>query len=185
TFGRAVIRSFSHNVADLSKLSARDFEDILQCCMPCFEGLFPEQHDKAIQELLFTMSYWHSLAKLRMHTESTLQVLEQVTVLLGQRLRLFASATSTDPGLVAYETDREYQARGRAFQRRQAQQPSTGASLGGKRRKIFNLITAKLHFLGYYILHIRIHGTTDGFTTHIVSCRLSLKISPRALICAL
>jgi hypothetical protein len=29
-FGRSTIRRFSHNVADLKKLAARDYEDILQ-----------------------------------------------------------------------------------------------------------------------------------------------------------
>jgi len=32
TFGRDTIRKFSANVSDLSKLAARDFEDILQVC---------------------------------------------------------------------------------------------------------------------------------------------------------
>jgi hypothetical protein len=34
-FGTA-IRRFTHNVADMNKLAARDFEDILQVCPVCF-----------------------------------------------------------------------------------------------------------------------------------------------------
>jgi hypothetical protein len=37
-FGRGTIRRFIHNVADLKKLAARDFEDILQVI--CFIGDF-------------------------------------------------------------------------------------------------------------------------------------------------
>lgn len=33
-FGRSTIRRFTHDVADLKKLAARDFEDILQVCRP-------------------------------------------------------------------------------------------------------------------------------------------------------
>ncbi|EEB97945.1 hypothetical protein MPER_02637, partial [Moniliophthora perniciosa FA553] len=39
TFGRSVIRRFHNNISEMKKLAARDFEDILQCAMRCFEGL--------------------------------------------------------------------------------------------------------------------------------------------------
>ncbi|KAK0238221.1 hypothetical protein EDD85DRAFT_769932, partial [Armillaria nabsnona] len=31
---------FKKNVSDMKNFAARDYEDILQCAMPCFEGLF-------------------------------------------------------------------------------------------------------------------------------------------------
>ncbi|KIJ57965.1 hypothetical protein HYDPIDRAFT_34453 [Hydnomerulius pinastri MD-312] len=150
-FGRSTIRRFAHNVADLTKLAARDYEDILRCCIPCFEGLFSSPHNETILSLLYIMCYWHSLAKLRMHTDSTLKILDDVTILLGQHLHNFANNTCED--FETYETDREYQARARAPQ------------VGGKRRKFFNLATSKLHALGDYSAQIQLFGTTDSFTT--------------------
>ena len=43
--------------------------------------------------LLFTCAYWHGLAKLRMHTDETLTLLDTVTERLGQRLRRFQLKT--------------------------------------------------------------------------------------------
>ncbi|KAG8958343.1 hypothetical protein FRC05_009001, partial [Tulasnella sp. 425] len=83
-FGRDTIRKFIYNVSELKQLAARDFEDILQCAIPAFEGLFPEPIDCKIQELLFVLADWHSLAKLRLHTDSTLGQLEAATRVLGQ-----------------------------------------------------------------------------------------------------
>jgi hypothetical protein len=43
--------------------------------MPCFEGLFPPTAENVILDLLFMLATWHALAKLRMHTTSTLSFL--------------------------------------------------------------------------------------------------------------
>jgi len=43
------------------------------------------------------------------------------------------------------------------------------SSSGGRRQKIFNLFTVKLHFLGDYVRHIRLFGTTDSYSTQLVS----------------
>jgi hypothetical protein len=40
TFGADTIRRFSTNIAELNKLAARDFEDILQVCMDSLKVLF-------------------------------------------------------------------------------------------------------------------------------------------------
>jgi len=84
------IRRFEANVSDLSKLAARNYEDILQCSIPCFEGLFPEPHNSTILDLLYIVRYWHSLAKLHMHTDTSLRVFREVTAMLGDGLRYFA-----------------------------------------------------------------------------------------------
>ncbi|KAH7924391.1 hypothetical protein BV22DRAFT_1195981 [Leucogyrophana mollusca] len=176
TFGRSTIRRFARNVADLTRLAARDYEDILQCCIPCFDGLFPAPHNESILSLLYILAYWHSLAKLRMHTESSLKVLDQATVLLGQRLRFFADETCKHFRTV--ETDKEYAARSRATQREKAraqqitssEQPQSAPPLqgsSGKRAKSFSLATSKLHALGDYTQQIRYFGTTDSFSSQI------------------
>jgi hypothetical protein len=43
-FGPSTIRRFAHNVADLSKLAARDFEDILQVRLLCHVTQAPIAH---------------------------------------------------------------------------------------------------------------------------------------------
>ncbi|KAH7919092.1 hypothetical protein BV22DRAFT_1185026, partial [Leucogyrophana mollusca] len=177
-FGRSTIWRFARNVADMSKLAARDFEDILQCCIPCFDGLFPAPHNDTILELLYVMAYWHSLAKLRMHTDSSLKLLELATTLLGQRIRFFAEDTSKHFRTI--ETDKEYRARMRATQRRCEKAAGTVssnpgpalsdaatsvASMGSKQPRSFSLQTSKLHALGDYVRQIRQFGTTDSFST--------------------
>jgi hypothetical protein len=64
-----------------------------QCAIPVFDGLLPEPHNRQVQQLLFTMAHWHGLAKLRMHTDLTLDVMDRITVMLGKKLRLFQQET--------------------------------------------------------------------------------------------
>ncbi len=93
TFGRDTIRRFSNSVSELKKLGARDYENILQvfqknsknlalslictfkCSIPVFEGLLPDKHSDILMDLLFILAHWHALAKLRQHTELTLNIL--------------------------------------------------------------------------------------------------------------
>ena len=179
----------------MKKLAARDFEDILQvsvvcmvcqytatesvlfqCCIPCFEGLLPAPHDGSVQKLLYLASYWHSLAKLRVHSETTLKVLDHATALFARALRRFKEVTC--PCFNTVETDCEYQARRRTAEQRLSRQQtsavhSTSPSHGdrGKRPKSFNLLTSKLHAVGDYIEMIKMFGTTDPYSTQIVSVR--------------
>ncbi|KAJ7163030.1 hypothetical protein C8R46DRAFT_813181, partial [Mycena filopes] len=61
TFGRSTIRRFHTNVSDMRKMAAQDFEDILQCYIPVFEGLLPEPHNTIVLDLLYTFAYWHAV----------------------------------------------------------------------------------------------------------------------------
>ena len=106
TFGSDTIRMFSHNVSELKQLAARDYEDILQvstrvwslwrciddyqCAIPVFEGLLPDHEDNAkLIHLLFILAYWHGLAKLRIHTDKTIAILQEVTKIFGAIIRDF------------------------------------------------------------------------------------------------
>jgi len=109
-------------------MAARDFEDLLQvcipfyviiswltpgcqCAIPVFDGLLPEPHNSAILRLLFVCAHWHGLAKLRMHTDATLDILDQTTSRLGAEFRKF-----TDKTCAAFNTrelPREVEARKR------------------------------------------------------------------------
>ena len=64
-----------------------------QCVIPVFDGLLNDEDHATVLDLLFELATWHALAKLHLHTDSTLQSLEGSTTRLGQALRKFASTT--------------------------------------------------------------------------------------------
>jgi len=109
-----------------------------------------------------------------MHTDSSLEVLDIITIAFGQKLRNFAEETCKNFDTV--ETDKEYQARKRAEARRESRSGGDGdeesGTSSGKRSRRFNLTTPKLHFLGDYVSQIQALGTTDSFTSQIVSMDL-------------
>jgi hypothetical protein len=136
-----------------------------------FEGLLPEPHNKIVMDLLFELATWHAMAKLRLHTETTLHLLDHSTTRLGQCLRRFQMETCA-----AYNTKelpREEAARGR----RKAAMAAKGKGRdkadqtpkAPKGRK-FNLNTFKLHSLGDYVQAIRAYGAADNFTTQLACC---------------
>ncbi|KIL54289.1 hypothetical protein M378DRAFT_19051 [Amanita muscaria Koide BX008] len=167
------IRGFSSNASGMKKLAARDFEDLLQCAIPVFDGLLPAPHDKIVKNLLFELATWHALAKLRLHTESTLRSLETSTKRLGAVLREFKKVTCAV--YITKELPSEEAARGRryaALRSQQAPQPAPEVARGnsakaGKQEKQFNLSTYKLHALGDYPAAIRMFGTSDGYTSQV------------------
>lgn len=159
-----------------------------QCILPCIEGLLPEPHNSSVIELLFVFATWHALAKLHIHTETSLQLLDTTTTALGNALRYFARVTCS--AFDTFETSAEYRKR----QRQQAaatsskphaalpstnhlhQQaatasaaPNNSSSSTGPQRRTFSLKTIKLHFLGDYVSCIKMFGTTDNYNTALVS----------------
>ncbi|KAF9440213.1 hypothetical protein P691DRAFT_650309, partial [Macrolepiota fuliginosa MF-IS2] len=84
TFGSSTIWKFASNASELKKLAARDYEDLLQCAIPVFDGLLPNrQQNSDLLKLLYRVAEWHGYAKLRMHTDTTLSRLEHLTRELG------------------------------------------------------------------------------------------------------
>ncbi|KAG6912370.1 hypothetical protein DXG01_015088, partial [Tephrocybe rancida] len=60
------------------------------CIIPVFDGLLPdEEMNSHILHLLFLMAHWHGLAKLRLHSTPTLDLLNETTTTLGDTLRKF------------------------------------------------------------------------------------------------
>lgn len=131
-------------------------------------------------DLLFELATWHSLAKIRLHTDSTLDALENSATRLGVILRKFESITCTD--FVTTELPSEEANRGRrkaakakkkglgdapVSEKRKGKQRAT--STGPVRRRNFALSTYKLHCLADYPKAIRTFGTTDGLSSQIVS----------------
>jgi hypothetical protein len=177
-------------------------------------------------KLLYRTAEWHALAKLRMHSDSTLLLLEELTKEFGQLIRQFRDLTCSQFKTV--ELSRETAARKRRGAKQQpaassavpgphsssrlahasnpnvgmpssmnsdnvtasaslhsgtgillpAVTPSTDRSQGQPSgesgssprgdKKGLNLFTVKLHFLGDYVRHIRLFGTTDSYSTQLV-----------------
>ncbi|RDB16269.1 hypothetical protein Hypma_003008 [Hypsizygus marmoreus] len=111
TFGRDTIRKFSRNVSELKQMAAWNYEDFLQCAIPVFDGLLPEPHNSQILQLLFHFAFWHGMAKLRLHSELTLAILDKETTILPEKLREFQSDTCL--AFNAKELPREAAARNR------------------------------------------------------------------------
>ncbi|KAJ8494675.1 hypothetical protein ONZ51_g2145 [Trametes cubensis] len=165
TFGRSTIRRFAHNVAEMKRMAARDFEDILQCIIPCIENLVVTEHNETILTLLYHVAYWHALAKMRMHTDRSLALLTDATTILGRALRFFAHVTCA--AFDTKESRSEYDTRKRAEARRQKTIATSLTTLSGRRPRGLNLKVVKLHFLGDYVRTIKRFGTSDSYTTQI------------------
>ena len=136
--------------------------------MPAFEGLFPSEHDQIIQTLLFRLAQWHTLAKLRLHTDHSLKLLDEASRLLGAQLRKFQCFTCTafKTMELASETAARWREKARNLDTTGSSQTSVTSAA---QPKSFNLATYKFHALGDYVHNIRLFGTTDSYTTQLVS----------------
>src|SRR6267154_573890 len=114
-FGRGTIHRFTGNPSAMWKLAARDFEDLLQvttwfqchmstawlitylqCTLPVFEGLLHTQQDNTLlRTLLFDLTMWHAYAKLRLHTDTTLNDFKTLTSTLGRSVHIFIKEVCT------------------------------------------------------------------------------------------
>lgn len=74
-------------------------------------------------KLLFIFGRWHGFAKLRLHTDHTLKMLDDFTVQLGDEMRGFVDKTCAK--IKTKELAREYQAR----KRREARKSQAKATL--------------------------------------------------------
>ncbi|KAH9898500.1 hypothetical protein C8Q73DRAFT_773146 [Cubamyces lactineus] len=160
TYGRSTIRRFSANISDQGKLAARDYEARVKCVMPAIEALMPlAVDDDRVLDVAFDYAAWHALAKLREHTEFTVEGLEVFTIESGKSTRAFAKKTCT--AYATIELPKEAAARGRRTVAR------TGSASTIRKRKNFNYATYKFHAMGDYAAAIRAYGTTDNYSTQI------------------
>ncbi|KAF8474550.1 hypothetical protein JB92DRAFT_3285144 [Gautieria morchelliformis] len=91
------------------RLATHDFEDILLCSIAVFDGLLPSLHDEIVLSLLFIACWFHSLAKLKMHTGVTLMALTTITTMFGRQMRRFKYETCDI--IPTFELNREVSAR--------------------------------------------------------------------------
>jgi len=128
--------------------------------MPCYKGIFPDELDGLIQDLLFTFATWVSYCNLCQQTDSTLATFERQTRELGKFLHKYKKTTSS---IKTVETPTEVETR----MRRDKDLDST------PRTKHFNLINYKNHALGHYPEWIREMGTPDGYNTQPVCLQVT------------
>ena len=150
----------------------------LECSILAFNGLFREEDNRSISELLFLLATWHAYAKLHLHTDTTLGMLETVAKALCQALRQFAAMTC--PRYMTKELPQEVN----AWIKRQQAQATCGARAGNTtsnsvKVKRFNLSTYKIHCIPDYPDAIRKYGTTDSYSTQTVGivCLSAVSIS--------
>lgn len=145
-----------------------------------FDGLLPEPHNRVVMKLLFTFGYWHGLAKLRLQIDETLDLLDGETCTIGKELRAFINKTCAQ--FDTRELRRESEARKRRGKKKADSRVSDGTSsqcpssaepehTSEKESvpKKLNINTFKAHSLGDYSRTIRRLGTTDSYSTVIVS----------------
>jgi len=148
----------------------------LQCAIPVVDGLLPEPYNTIIINLLFELATWHAFGKLRMHTEMTLYHFDNCTTRLGQDIRKFSRDCCAK--FNTYDLPRETAARARRRGAKNAKAGTTSdvaSTSEGRKRCTFNMSTYKLHALGDYVKAIWEFGTTDNYSTQVVSIfKLSL-----------
>jgi hypothetical protein len=134
--------------------------------MPVFKGLFPASHDEVMQSLLFRFAQWHALAKLRMHSESTLSALDETFQRLSRQLCKFWDFTCA--AFTTMELPKEQSARKHNATNKRSGLNNPDPGSGGRKAKKFNLNTYKFHAMGDYLQTIQLFGTIDSFTLQII-----------------
>ena len=132
-----------------------------------------------VSKLLFELATWHGLAKLRLHTDTTLTNLENSSTRLGNLLRKFKNDICS--AYITKDLPSEEAARGRR-QAAKAQKTAeagnlkaagqaTGNALPAKKSKLrtFNMETYKLHSLPDVPGAIRAFGVTENTSTKNVN----------------
>ena len=137
-----------------------------------FEYLLPKKEDRIIRRLLFELATWHGLAKLRLHTETTVTDLENSATRLGKLLRKFKSDVCDN--YVTKDLPSEEAARGRRKAAKalkaggKTKTPAKDSKSSGKKKtkyREFTMETYKLHALPDYPAAIRAFGVTENTST--------------------
>jgi len=151
--------------------------------MPVFEGLLPPRHNEIVLDLLFELATWHAFARLRVHTDSTLDMFQVSTKSLTAAVRRFIREMCES--YMTQELPKETAARGRrtaALTAKRGGRTTKGKTSAAPKGKKFNLETYKYHALADYPETIQMFGTADNYNTQIV-CPLSFGITANYMGC--
>ncbi|KIK93361.1 hypothetical protein PAXRUDRAFT_145232 [Paxillus rubicundulus Ve08.2h10] len=166
TFGQGTIQQFHKNASAMKCLAAHDFEDLLQCALPVFEGLLPAPHNKIVLNLLFDFAMWHAYAKLHLHTEDTLAFFDKAMITLSQPVHRFQQKTCTLYHTM--ELPQEHAVHG-CCKGTLAVKQGQAVPVSQPKCKTLNLTAYKYHTLADYPSTICQYGTTDSYSTQLVS----------------
>jgi hypothetical protein len=111
--------------------------------------------------LLYICAQWYSLAKLHFHNDFTVNLLEHTTILLGAQMRKFDQDVCTKYHMKELQKEADARVRRASKGGKPASSACKPVSLG--------VFTIKFHLLGDYGHVIRTYGTTDSFSSEIVS----------------
>ena len=137
--------------------------------------------------MLFCLAEFHAFAKMRLHTERTLELFDQSVIKVGDAMRKFKTVVC--PAYETKELPRETAARGRrdaaAAAKAGSKTTAPGGCKGGKgkaapaaarqkpggisRQAKFELSTFKYHSFGDYPDAVRAFGTLDVLSSQHVS----------------
>lgn len=132
-----------------------------QYALPVFDGLLPGIHNEIVMDLLFTLNEWMGIAKLRLMTEDTRQLLRDVTADLGFQIRRFRFLVCPFYKTKAIQGDET--ARGK---KENGPYPKSVEHEEGVIK--LNINRFKFHALSHYADAILMHGTTDSYSTQLV-----------------
>jgi hypothetical protein len=105
-----------------------------------------------------------------MHTDATLAILDIETTKIGDQLRQFQSTTCAAFKTHELGCEKEARERRKIKQSKPTAAPDTSKQVIQERKtKSLNLKTYKFHAMGDYVSSIKQFGTTDSYTTAIVS----------------
>jgi len=122
-----------------------------------------------VLDILFELATWHALAKLQIHTDKTLDLLEAATETLTSAMRHFLRETCEN--FNTRELQKEVAACGQckaALAAKGDSHAAKGKAATGPKLKKLNLATYKYHALADYAETIRRFGPMDNYNTQIV-----------------
>lgn len=142
--------------------------------MACVEGLLPEPLNSIVLDMFWAYACWHALAKLRLHTETTVDILNDFTQMFGATTRKFALACKDInirelPYEEASRGRREVNLQVKAARKKPPTDSDGKTAARGSKKKTLNLSTFKFHSLGHYPEAIQRCGTIDNYSTQVVS----------------
>ncbi|KAL0058361.1 hypothetical protein AAF712_014965 [Marasmius tenuissimus] len=151
-FGNGTICWFKSKVSNFTKFAGHNYQDALKCALPCWKGLFPNELDSLVQDLLFTFATYRRYCNLRQHMDSTIGSMKTTAAQLGFLFCQYKKAISP---ISTVETENEF--------RSHLKRDPKGDREAHK--KTFSLVNYKTHALGHKADAIVKYGTTNGTST--------------------
>jgi len=143
--------------------------NFMQCALPVFEGLLrTHREDRLLWTLLFDLVTWHAYAKLRLHTDSTLNDFRTLTSTLGKSVHVFIKEVCSQYDTAKLPHEMAVCGRREAALAKKSDTPGMSQRRLTTICKQLNLMTYKYHALGDYPDLITLFGTTDNASTQMV-----------------